>query len=802
MSLLAHRFGLLLVAVLALPWLLRGTVPLVSLQFDGDRVLLSFTGALQHAPVVGGPFTNVAAAISPFRLEPLESSGFWRARIPNVIAIAAGSSHSLALRRDGSLWAWGENQSGQLGAQGISKTNRPIPVGTNTHWRQVAAGDGYSLALRNDHTLWAWGDNLRGQLGLGDLARATEPQQVGREADWDSIATAGEFSAAIKQDGTLWGWGFGQLREPTRLAPTTDWVSVRPGQNIAMIDGRGALWRIRASADGDATQEPGAPTSWLARVTESEGWSDARIGGSHFLALRKDGALWSWGSRRSAGLGDSGFEPVPVETVPGSRWRTIAAGDWYSLGIRDDGTLWSWGRNETGWIDSLAPGAFDEHPTNVTSGDNWIAVAAGGFHSLALRDDGELWTWGLGPGCATRPDWPALGGDCGDSGRLGNPWIRSHAIPLALTGTNQWDATAAGGRLAFALAADGTLYGWGYGFIGNGDYRPRNQPQLSNFTFPIKTIAAGNGHSLAIGADGTLWATGDNIWGQLGTNSPKEFLFYQPLPDWTRVDQNASWVQVACGYTHSVALQADGSLWTWGSNQFGELGNGTTNLFPNIFGDVTPPTRIASEKSWKAIAAGGIHTLALSVDGTLWAWGGNTSGEVALPTGLFPSTNTPSQVSPAHLWKGIAAGNLHTLAIRDDGSLWAFGYNAGGELGTGSLSSHSEVPVQVGQDLDWASVAAGDWHSVGIRTDGSLWAWGQNANGQLGQGDRLNRTVPVQVAPGTRWKAVSAGSASTLAIRDDGTLWGWGDNTFGQLLQPVSWQPSPIAGDSWGEPAP
>jgi len=292
-------------------------------------------------------------------------------------------------------------------------------------------------------------------------------------------------------------------------------------------------------------------------------------------------------------------------------------------------------------------------------------------------------------------------------------------------------------------------------------------------------ISAGVGHTVAIRTDGTLWAWGYNSYGQLGDGTTTS----RATP--IRIGTAANWSSVSASRRHTVAIRADGSLWAWGDNRNGQLGDGTTT-------NRTTPTRIGTATNWASVSAGWSHTVAIRTDGSLWAWGFNHSGQLGDST--TEDRLTPTRIGTATNWASISTGHSRTVAIRTDGSLWAWGSNWGGELGDGTITTwvnnndrHS--PVRIGTATNWAFVSAGNSHTIAIRTDGTLWAWGSNRYGQLGDGmgggewtdpDRGRHTTPVRIGTSTNWVSVSAGSSRTVAIRADGTLWAWGENR-GQL---------------------
>lgn len=281
---------------------------------------------------------------------------------------------------------------------------------------------------------------------------------------------------------------------------------------------------------------------------------------------------------------------------------------------------------------------------------------------------------------------------------------------------------------------------------------------------PVAQVALSN-HGLAIQKGGSLWAWGANTTGQLGDGST----FDRSVPE---AIGNGGWGQVAAGYSHTAALKTDGSLWTWGSDGFGELGTGTVGP------DIAFPTRIGDDINWSAVAAGDGFTIALKKDGTLWAWGDNGIGE--LGDGTTDSKANPRQVNSDNNWAAIATGSIHTLALKSDGTLFGWGDNTFGQLRT-TFSDYSPDIVQLGTDSDWVAITAGSTFSVALKRDGTLWAWGNNENGQLGRGGRGYRSEPAPVGNDSDWTAVSAGESHVLAVKADGTLWAWGDNSNGQL---------------------
>jgi alpha-tubulin suppressor-like RCC1 family protein len=335
------------------------------------------------------------------------------------------------------------------------------------------------------------------------------------------------------------------------------------------------------------------------------------------------------------------------------------------------------------------------------------------------------------------------------------------------------------------------LFSWGYGANGQ-----LGQNTTTQFSSPVQipgtswsSISAGGHHALATKTDNTLWSWGHNSVGQLGQNTTTYFSSPVQIPGTT-------WSAISAGsrYT-SLATKTDGTLWSWGQNQYGQLGqNATTN--------VSSPIQIPGT-TWSSISGGGHSrfSLATKTDGTLWAWGGNSVGQ--LGQNITTDVSSPVQI-PGTTWSSISGGNNHSLATKTDGTLWAWGGNSSGQLGQNNITQSSS-PVQI-PGTSWSLFSAGYNFSLATKTDNTLWSWGGNNYGNLGLNDTARRSSPVQI-PGTSWSTTSgsispSGSAAyhAFATKTDGTLWSWGRNTTGQLGQNdriARSSPIQIPGTSW-----
>ena len=238
------------------------------------------------------------------------------------------------------------------------------------------------------------------------------------------------------------------------------------------------------------------------------------------------------------------------------------------------------------------------------------------------------------------------------------------------------------------------------------------------------------------------------------------------------VPTGACFKAVAGGSYYSFGIKTDGTLWAWGAND-GRLGENTPP------GNYTAPKRIGNAANWESIATCVMHSAGIKTDGTLWTWGFNNNGGLGNGT-VGAATYTTTQMGTANNWKSVAVGLEHTVAIKTDGTLWAWGRNTLGEVGNGNNEAQV-VAIQIGTATNWKSVSAGEEHTVALKTDGTLWSWGYNGQGQLGDGTTTSRNAPAQVGTDTNWQSISTGQLHTLAVKTNGTLWAFGYNDYGQV---------------------
>jgi len=283
------------------------------------------------------------------------------------------------------------------------------------------------------------------------------------------------------------------------------------------------------------------------------------------------------------------------------------------------------------------------------------------------------------------------------------------------------------------------------------------------------TIACGEQHTMAIKSDGTLWATGYNYFGQLGLGDSGADTDRNTFE---KVGSGTDWVAVACGGSHTMAIKSDGTLWATGYNTFGQLGLGNTTNRDTF-------EKVGSGTDWSIITCGSYHTMAIKSDGTLWVAGRNNSGQLGLGGNTQRTSFVP--VGSDTDWTSIACGGNHSVGLKSGGAIWTTGLNTSGQLGFGDNTQRDDFTQVVIAGTDWASIICGLHSTMAIKTTGTLWATGLNTTGQLGLGDDTNRDEFAPVGVDADWHSVVCGNSHTMAVKSNGTLWATGLNTYGQL---------------------
>ena len=430
----------------------------------------------------------------------------------------------------------------------------------------------------------------------------------------------------------------------------------------------------------------------------------------------------------------------------------------------------------------LTSGTSYSLPSTATSFKAWVIGAGGGGAGSPASDPTSGGGGGAGgvayktfslPAIATvdfedyyvRADyfrsgnlW-ALGGN--DSGQLGDNTTASKSSPIQTIawGAN-WKQVAGGYRATATIKTDGTLWTWGNNSNGqSGDNTTTNRSSpVQTVTFGTNWKQVSNGYNsrvvAAIKTDGTLWCWGINTNGMLGDNTTAS----KSSPIQT-IAFGTNWKDASYGYQHCAAIKTDGTLWCWGNNSQGQLGDNTTT------NRSSPVQTVTFGTNWKQVYSGYHQTAAIKTDGTLWTWGWSSGGFLGDNTAV--SKSSPVQtVAYGTNWKQVAVGQSFAMAIKTDGTLWTWGYNFYGQLGDNTAVSKSSPVQTITGGTNWKSVACGRANTAAIKTDGTLWCWSRNSYGQIGDNTLITRSSPVQtVLYGNNWKSVSCGFNQTVAIK-------------------------------------
>ncbi len=623
--------------------------------------------------------------------------------------------------------------------------------------KQVAAVNPGLYVLKNNGSVW--GCSGQGAVQIEGLTGIVQ------------ISAGDGHILALDQNGNVWGWGWNdyhQISESSELYVTPMQI---PGlSGIVQMDA-GYYHNAAVKSDGTVQVWGG---SFLPPSSGFNGVCKVKVGGTSILAMKTDGTLWVWGR----------YQPIPQEIEEMSGVDDIDVGGYYYeidgydgddvLAVKD-GSLWTWKEFGGG----LATPQCVSSLSDVAS----VSVSLSFYQScMVVKNDGTVWAWG----------------DNND-GQLGDGTTTDRATPVQAVGLSGVKQAAVGSYDSIALKQDGAVWIWGYGTSSNRDMHlsavlriPDLQGDITASTYneryvladgyvrelttsgageiilgDTSQVSAGCEHRLALKDDKTVWAWGENDSGQLGDGTTASRSTPAPVAGLSNVKQ------VFAGAFSSFVVKEDGSLWTWGA---------TVPYMSES--DMLSPVQISGLSDVASVSASYGHVLVLKNDGTVWAWGENTFGQ--LGNGTTQTSYAPVQVSGLTNVKAIDAADNSSVAVKNDGTVWTWGSDNFGELGNGTFDEPSSIPVQVTGLTGIEQVDSGGIHCVALKNDGTVWTWGANELGQLGNGTFENSNTPVKVLGLTNAANVSAGYYSSFARTKGGLGYAWGDNEWGQAGQPLS----------------
>jgi alpha-tubulin suppressor-like RCC1 family protein len=517
---------------------------------------------------------------------------------------------------------------------------------------------------------------------------------------------------------------------------------------------------------GDGTlQDHNAPVP-VPGITNAVG---VAAGQSHSCALLSDGTVRCWGSGKFGQLGnnsivDKQLAPVVVDGLSGAV--AITAGGIHTCALLANGTVRCWGSNRGG---QLGDNSFVDRltPVVVRGLTGVVAITAGDDHTCALLATGDVACWGFNL-----------------SGQLGNGDTANRSTPVLVASLTRVVAISAGTRQTCALRVDGTARCWGdnfFGQLGDNSTSERHSPVPVQGLQGAIAISTGFSHTCAVLAGGRAKCWGGNDAGQMG------ILFISDKKVLTPVfvsSELSNAVAISAGSVHTCALQSDGSAKCWGRDFEGQLGDG--GLVSDGIGAVpTPVFGVSGTFTAQDVAAGRDHTCAVRANGTVACWGANDSGQIG--DGTTGNTRlTPVNVSNLANVVGIAAGEAHTCAVLASGEARCWGLNSSGQLGDGTVAN-SPRPVVVRGLSNVIAIAAGgkfgSSHTCALLTDSTVWCWGANGSGQLGTGNTTPSSVPVKVTGMSEAVAIAVGESHSCALTAVGAAFCWGSD--GVTTNPV-----------------
>ncbi len=584
----------------------------------------------------------------------------------------------------------------------------PFPATT------VSAGLYHSCSVRSGGIVDCWGYNQYGELGDGTTTTRSAPTRVSGGLVFASVTSGGYHSCALTSTGAAHCWG---------------------------LNGNGQL------GDGTTTNKT-VPTA----VTGGLIFSSLAAGDFFTCGRTTGGQIYCWGGN---GVGQLGNNTTTQSTSPVrealalSTWTSVTVGARHACGLTSGNAIYCWGLNDRG---QLANGGTTNSSSPSYVGSGYIAVAGGGYHSCALVSGGTAYCWGRN-----------------DAGQLGNTSFTDALGPSPVSGGLAF-ASLTGGRYQTCGLVGNTAYCWGNNFdgqVGDASTALRNAPVAVSTATTFTSVSTGGFHSCGVAVTtGNSYCWGWNGFGQVGDATALDGVAPVPVPG---VPQTAT--IVTTGHEHTCALITGGTVYCWGQNSSGQLGDGT-------YIDRTNAASVSSFADFQTISGGADHSCGLRAGNLIYCWGDGSFGQ--LGNGTTTSTSTPTLVGGPGGYATVSTGDDHTCALTTTGVAYCWGTNPDGRVGNNTtLQQDSPVPVSGG--LTFSKISAGGMLSCGVTTAGAAYCWGDNSSGGLGNSSTINSSVPVRVSGTQVWSAVSAGLDYACGLTTSNTVYCWGNNADGEL---------------------
>lgn len=710
---------------------------------------------------------------------------------PRYLNAAAGYYHACAIRSDKTLWCWGLNTSNQIGT-GLADPwfTKPVSPSDATDWLDVSLGEAFSCGLSESGAIACWGSNAFGNFGDGSTsAKSTPSSGGGGDTDWLSIDAGRRHVCAVKSNGKGFCWGAngnGQLghgstanaSSPVEVSGARQWLTLSAGaEHSCGVTTSHALycWGLNSSSQlGDGTTTARTTPVPIGNTSD---WATVDAGGVSTCAVKMSGERWCWGANGSGQLGDGLTSKSGVPKLADSEhdWGSVVASEeGFGCGFRTDGRLFCWGDGSMGQTGQPAKVALTTAPVQVGVEPSWLDVALGLRFACGVKASGELVCWG-----AT------------SRGATGSGFVSDRLQPWLVGDASDWTSVSVHTDSACGLRGT-KLYCWGRetnGLLGDGMANSSATPAAIDVDVDYQAVSVGKNFACGVTIDGDVRCWGSDGGGQLGNGSG---VTNQATPGLvaSTAGNSSKWTSVAAGELVACGLRADKTLWCWGTDNYGQVGNGD-----GIAVAQHTPVQVAPSETadWATVSSSGDAVCAIRTGGKIWCWGRNNFGQQG--DGSTTNVSAPSQVGAAS-YTHTEAGRNHVCAIAVDGGLWCWGRNTSGELGLGSNVTPWLSPTRVGDDTDWTSVHLGPGaHGCARKANGGLYCSGLGAIGQLGQGDLKSSNLHLLVPVPWQWKSIGIGNEANCAVRSDGRLLCWGGAASAQLGDgvPILSAPTPVS---------
>ena len=763
----------------------------------------------------------------------------------DILRVSEGENHTLFLRKDGKGYAIGGNTKGQLGIGTTKDSSVPVVIkdenGTKelNNIKELKAGKEFSMALANDGTTYVWGSNENYKLATTQETNQVIPKKNTIIPNGIFIEAGIENGLVINEEGYVYAWGLGTngtignklyetTSEPVMVGREdvvldnnnivlnvgdTHQINVQnktfnviknvvensimdfitENSNIASVTQSGEVKGLEEGKTLIVVNKQGTSYSRIAQVTVlPEGVNIepmALTNGSHAVVLKADGSVWSYGVNSSYELGNGTTKtsdtPVRVQFPEGVVIKQIAVGNTHNLALDVDGNVWGWGVNSNNALSLTASTPKKLGLSKIKK------VVANNDQSMALTEDGYVYVWGLN-----------------SNGELGTRTYEPVKEPTQLTYVNDILDIAIGRNHTLLLTEGGKVLTSGsnlYGQTAKTDGKSNVFEEI-HLDELVGRIAAGDNHSVLLTVGGEVYTFGYNVKGQLGSGDNKN------ITTPTKVSGISNIMQISAGKNQTIVLSSDRRLYSTGSNAQGELGIGNNE-------DKARFTEITAVNDFMSISCGNTYNVAIKYDGDVYGWGdyyhglqkvktktnsripvkiGNDSSYASEPEITLSLYGTKQiNVTPKYTFNvykedeidndfKFTSLNENIATVDKTGKVTGLGVGITWVKATEVSSGKENVVIvkvtEEGQKY-YPQVAGGENYAAVLKADGSIWSFGYNSDGQLGNDKLVPVNVPSQTNILATYKKVVAGKAFTMALREDGTIWAWGDNTYGVLGQ-------------------